>query len=41
MSVKLYKFRPFEMMKENYDENFIPGCRSGKNTFFTLSFDSF
>lgn len=25
-----YRFRPFEMIKENYDESFLPGQRSGK-----------
>lgn len=30
MSPTLYNFRPFEMIKENYDESFLPGQRSGE-----------
>lgn len=26
----LYKFRPYEVIKEDYDESFLPGPRSGK-----------
>lgn len=30
MSLQHYKFRPYEVIKENYSESFIPGARSGK-----------
>lgn len=29
MRPKEYEFRPYEIVKENYDESFLPGPRSG------------
>lgn len=32
-----YKFRPFEIVKEDYSKEFIPGERSGKAIKLTIS----